>query len=116
MRYFLYLIFGLIITHSAFAKTERIAQFNNDQVNVWETTIYPGTDNKLSMHRHEYNRVLIALDEGTLKVVNNKNETHLLKLEKNKAYFLKKDEAGEEHIDVNITEHPIRVMVIELRE
>ena len=85
-------------------------------MNVWQTTIYPGDGEKLPLHRHEHNRVLVALEDGELKIVNDKSEMKTLTLSKNKAYFLEKDVLGEKHTDVNTTGHPIRVMVIELKD
>ena len=115
MRSLFILLSILFSTTFSVAKTERIPQLSNEQVNVWETVVYPGADEKLPLHRHEYNRILIPLDDGTLKVTNNKNETHLLELSKNKPYFLEKDPLNEQHTDINITDHPIRLIVIELK-
>ena len=51
------------------AATHRTALLTNDQVNVWKTIIYPSQHQQLALHRHEFNRVLIALDDGELKKV-----------------------------------------------
>lgn len=67
------------------------------------------------MHRHDYDRVIVALSNGLLKITNDKGKTHYLKLEKNKAYYLTKDPLHELHKDENMTKHPITVMVIELK-
>jgi len=115
MRIILIILSILCSTTSVFAKTQRIPQFDNEQVNVWETVVHPGADEKLPLHRHEYNRILIPLDDGTLKVTNNRNETHLLELSKNKAIFLSKDSPNEQHTDINTSDHPIRLIVIELK-
>ena len=96
-------------------KTHRIPQFDNDKVIARKTVIYPSSKQILQMHRHDNNRVLIAFDSGTLKVTNDKGVVHYLKLEKNQAYYLTKDTAGEMHNDENITKHPITIMVIELK-
>ena len=95
--------------------THRIPQFSNEKVSVWETTIYPHKEQILKMHRHDHDRILVALTAGILKVTNDKGQSHLLKLEKDHAYYLKPDVIGEEHSDENISGHPIKVMVIELR-
>src|SRR5271170_6750482 len=96
-------IFLFLITnvHANINKTTRIPQFSNDEVNVWKTIVCPSKDQILKMHRHEYNRVLVALDTGTLKIVNDKGKIHYLKLEKNQVYYLTKDIPGELHIDEN---------------
>lgn len=109
-----YIVLGSI--NSAYAQvTQRTSQFSNDQVNVWKTVIYPASNQALSMHRHEYDRVVVALSDGLLKITNDKGKTHYWKLEKNKAYYLTNDPAGELHKDENMTSHPITVMVIELK-
>ncbi len=96
-------------------QTNRIPFFSNEKVNVWKTIIYPNKEQILKMHRHEYNRVLVAFDNGTLKITNDKGKVHYLQLEKEKAYYLTKDVPGEFHTDENISQHPIKVIVIELK-
>ena len=93
----------------------RISEFSNNKVNVWKTIIYPNKNQILKMHRREYNRVVVALDTGTLKITNNKGKTHYLNLEKDHAYYLTRDTRDELHTDENISEHPIKVLVIELK-
>ncbi|MBP9722907.1 MAG: hypothetical protein KBD64_07100 [Gammaproteobacteria bacterium] len=103
------------LTKNAANSTKRIPQFVNKKVAVWETIIAPGKNKILKMHRHDKDRVIVALGEGLLKVTNDKGEIHFLKLEKNKAYFLEKDVPNELHNDQNMTTNPIRVLVIELQ-
>ena len=95
--------------------TNRIPQFSNNAVNVWKTIIYPRAEHTLSMHRHAHDRVLVALTDGVLKIINNHGKIHYLRLKKDTAYFLKKDVPQETHTDENISMHPIKVMVIELK-
>jgi beta-alanine degradation protein BauB len=109
----------LVVATTSFAesnKTQRIPEFSNEQVNVWKTIIYPNSNQTLKMHRHERNRVVVALDAGTLKITNNNGEVHYLKLEKRHAYFLPKNVPGELHSDENIGRAPIAVVVIELKD
>lgn len=96
--------------------TKRIEQLSNAKVNVWKTIIYPSSKQVLPMHRHDNDRVLVALTDGTLKITNNKGKVHYLKLKKGNAYFLTKDTPNELHNDENITNHPIQVMVIQLND
>ena len=103
------------ITAAYAQSTARIPQFSNDKTNVWKTIIYPTSTQILTMHRHDYDRVIVALSNGLLKITNNKGKTHYLKLEKNKAYYLTKDPLHELHKDENMTKHSIAVMVIELK-
>ncbi|MCD6039989.1 MAG: uncharacterized protein K0S27_1389 [Gammaproteobacteria bacterium] len=95
--------------------TTRIAQFSNNKISVWETIIYPSANQKLKMHRHEHDRVVVALTDGVLKITNDKGKVHYLKLQKNKAYYLTKDIPNELHNDENMSSHPIKVLVIELQ-
>ncbi len=101
---------------SGSAETKRIPQFTNDAVTVWKTIIYPSKNQILKMHRHDHDRVVVALDDGLLKVTNDKSHEHLLRFEKNKAYYLTKDIPNELHKDENLTNHAIRVLVIELNK
>lgn len=105
-----------INSHADAKETVRIPQLSNEKVSVWTTVIYPNKKQILKMHRHEHNRVVVALDNGLLKVANNKGEEHFLKLEKDKAYYLSKDFPGELHTDENMSKHPIKVVVIELKK
>ena len=112
---FIFLISFTGISFADAASTKRITEFSNNKANVWKTIIYPTSDQTLKMHRHEYDRVLVALSNGTLKITNSKNETHYMKLKKHKAYYLKKDPSDELHKDENISKHPISVMIVELK-
>ena len=117
-KHLLTLLFCTILSGitTAYAQsTTRIPQFSNDKTNVWKTIIYPTSTQVLTMHRHDYDRVIVALSNGLLKITNDKGKTHYLKLEKNKAYYLTKDPLHELHQDENMTMHPITVMVIELK-
>jgi len=100
---------------TAFAsnQTHRVPQFSNKEVNVWQTVIMPRQP--LKMHRHKYDRVVIALNSGTLKVIPQHGRTHLLRLKKGRAYWLTKNRPGQFHADQNINKHPIKVIVIEIK-
>lgn len=97
-------------------QSNRTPLLANDEVKVWKTVIYPSKEQVLVMHRHEHNRVVIALDSGKLKITNNKSKVHYLELKKNQAYFLTKDVPGELHTDENVSPQPIKVIVIELNK
>lgn len=103
-------------TNISFAQsTTRIPEFSNNITNVWKTIIFPTSNQALTMHRHDNDRVIVALSNGLLKITNNRGKIHYLKLKKNKAYFLTKDPLHELHKDENLTNHPITVMVIEFK-
>jgi beta-alanine degradation protein BauB len=97
------------------AASKRIPQFTNDKVTVWKTIIYPGNEKILKLHRHENDRILVALTNGVLKIVSNTGKINYLKLEKEKAYYLKKDIPGELHTDENEGSEPIAVIVMEFK-
>ncbi|KTD44503.1 hypothetical protein [Legionella quateirensis] len=118
-RYFMTVLFGLLMypvtaLYAEEQATKRIEQFTNNKVKVWQTIIYPTSTKVLPMHRHDHERVLVALTDGVLKITNNKGAVHYLNLKKNKAYYLTQDVPGELHNDENMSNHPIKVMVIEL--
>jgi hypothetical protein len=109
-------IFSFIgVNVQAETQTHRVSLLSNDKVNVWQTIVYPNEHQILKLHRHDYPRVLLALTDGILRVKNEKGQTHLLKLKKDKAYYLEKDIPGEMHTDTNISGHPVKVVVVELK-
>ena len=93
--------------------TVRTPQLENDSVRVWKTSIAPGQP--LTMHRHESGRVIVALTDGTLKIVKESGDSRTVTWEKGKAYWLAADPPGEKHGDVNEGKEPIEVMVVELK-
>jgi len=104
---------GMTGSQPAQVPTQRIPQFENDEVKVWRSVIAPNAP--LSMHRHEHPRVIIALNGGTMNILedNGKSESHVW--EAGKAYWLPANAADRLHADVNKSEKPIEVMVVELK-
>jgi hypothetical protein len=100
------------LSHSS--TSNRQMEFSNETVTVWKTEVYPSNKNQLSMHRHDHDRVVVALTDGKLKIKDNKGKIHYFTLVKHKAYYLTKDKPNELHTDENVTKHQIVVMVIEL--
>lgn len=96
--------------------TSRTDELSNNRVKVWKTIIYPSSGQVLAMHRHEHDRVVVALTDGVLKITNDKGKVHYFKLKKDKAYYLARDVPNELHNDENISDHPVKVMVIELND
>ena len=94
--------------------TRRVPQFENEQVEVWKSIIYPSQP--LSMHRHDNPRAIIALKGGTLKVVNQNGDSHDMTWESGKAYWLEADTPGELHGDVNEGTEPIEVIVVQMKK
>lgn len=95
--------------------TRREPQFENDDMKVWKSIIMPRQP--LTQHRHDHGRALIALTDGQLKVVDpNGRLVTTYHWQKGRAYWLGKDPAGETHADVNETDKPIEVIVVELKK
>ena len=94
-------------------QTQRIPQFDNESVKVWRSVIAPNV--ALTMHRHDHPRVIVALNGGTISVVedNGKSEAHVW--ETGKAYWLPANPPNTMHADVNQGDQPIEVMVVELK-
>ena len=93
--------------------TQRVPQFENDRVKVWKSIIMPRQP--LTMHRHEHGRALIALVGGTIDIVQKDGASVPHLWETGKAYWLDADIPDTMHADVNNTDKPIEVIVVELK-
>ena len=96
------------------SSTQRIVQFENDDVKVWKSIVVPNAP--LTMHRHEHGRVIIALKGGTMKIVEQSGASEAHVWETGKAYWLPANAPGTMHADVNAGDQPIEVMVVELKK
>ena len=95
--------------------TRREPQFENEHMKSWKSIILP--NQPLTQHRHDHGRALIALTDGQLKVVDpNGKLLTTYNWEKGKAYWLGVDPPGQTHADVNETNKPIEVIVVELKK
>ncbi len=94
-------------------KTHRVFQFENEHVRVWKTVIMP--HQPLKMHRHDCARVIVGLKGGSLTKIEETGETSELVFESGKAYWLNEDPPNTLHGDVNESNEPIEVMVIEIK-
>ena len=94
--------------------SRREPQFENSEVQVWKSIISPGTP--LGLHRHDHGRALIALTDGVLDVVDEKGKRlDTYNWTKGKAYRLGVDPPGQQHADVNNSDKPVEVIVVELK-
>lgn len=93
--------------------THRVFQFENEHVRVWKTVIMP--HQPLKMHRHDCPRVVVGLKGGSLTKLEETGEASELVFETGKAYWLDEDLPNTLHGDVNESDEPIEVMVIEIK-
>ena len=81
---------------------------------VWKSIIVP--NQPLSLHRHDHGRTIIALNGGSLDIVDANSKTlQTMQWETGKAYWLGVDPAGQQHGDLNRGAEPIEVIVVELK-
>lgn len=99
-------------TQPAAAQTGRVPQFENEDVRVWRSLILPNAP--LPLHHHDHPRVIIALQGGTMHIVDADGTTEVHPWETGKAYWLPAMAPGKMHIDKNAGDKPIEVMVVEL--
>jgi quercetin dioxygenase-like cupin family protein len=94
--------------------TRREPQFENSEVQVWKSIIYPGKP--LGLHRHDHGRALISLNGGQLNVVDGDGKVlDTYKLQAGKAMWLDADKPGTQHADVNPGTDPVEVIVVQLK-
>jgi hypothetical protein len=102
------------LTSQQAGQPQRIAQFENDDVKVWRTTVMPNAP--LAMHTHDHPRVIVALSGGTIKVINEDGTSETHQWDTGKAYWLPLSEGKKRHTDANQGSKPIEVMVVELKK
>lgn len=95
-------------------KTYRELQFENQLVRVWKTTVAPGEP--LDFHRHDAGRVVVGLKGGKLKRIETHGERSDLHFDTHKAYWLEADGPYDMHGDINESNEPIEIMVIEVKQ
>jgi beta-alanine degradation protein BauB len=105
---------GIVRSQEHAAGTQRVVQFENDDVKVWKSIVVPHAP--LTMHRHEHGRVIIALRGGTMNIVEQGGGSQAHAWETGKAYWLPANAPNTMHADVNAGDQPIEVMVVELKK
>jgi len=95
------------------AEMQRIPQFDNARTVAWRSVIPPGTESTL--HRHDRQRVVVAIVGGELKTVTASGETTVTHYVTGNAYLQEPMPAGVMHKDVNDTSRTIELVVIELK-
>jgi quercetin dioxygenase-like cupin family protein len=94
------------------AQTGRTPQFENAEVKVWKSVVLPHSP--LPLHRHDHPRVIIALEGGTMNVLQKGGAPEIHEWKSGNAYWLPANAPGTMHQDVNMGDKPIVVMVVEL--
>ena len=94
--------------------TQRIPQFENEDVKVWKSIVLPNSP--LTLHRHDHPRIIIALAGGAMKIVTENGPTETHQWDTGKAYWLPANPPNTRHADVNAGDKPIEVMVVELEK
>jgi uncharacterized RmlC-like cupin family protein len=105
---------GVVRSQNGVTQTQRFPQFENENVKVWKSVVMPNAP--LTVHRHEHPRVIIALNGGTMKIVDSQGKSEEHVWETGKAYWLPMNPPGTMHADVNAGDKPIEVMVVELEK
>jgi len=105
--------FGVLCSQQPGTQTQRSPQFENENVKVWKSVIVPNTP--LTMHRHDHGRVIIALQGGTMKILEQSGSSEQHVWETGKAYWLPANAPNTMHTDVNAGDKPIEMMVVELK-
>ena len=95
------------------ARTQRVPQFENDDVKVWRSVI--ARNAPLTMHRHDHPRVIVALSGGVMNIVEENGTSAAHAWETGQAYWLPANAPNTLHADVNKGDKPIEVMVVELK-
>lgn len=94
-------------------KTYRELQFENAHVRVWKTIVSPGEP--LEFHRHDAGRVIVGLKGGKLKRIETNGSQSDLHFDTHKAYWLEADGPHGLHGDINESDEPIEIMVVEMK-
>jgi len=106
-------LFAAVRAQVAASESQRVDQFQNDAVKVWRTTVLP--HQPLALHRHDHPRVIVALSDGTMDLVDSAGTHDIHVWQKDHAYWLPAMPPGALHSDVNAGNAPLEVMVVELQ-
>jgi hypothetical protein len=107
-------LFAAVRAQTAAPQSERVDQFENGAVKVWRTTVLP--HQPLALHHHDHPRVIVALSDGTMDLVDSSGTHDVHVWQKDHAYWLPAMPTGSLHADVNTGSVPLRVMVVELKK
>jgi len=102
-------LFALAVT-AAFAQSAAPPPIDNDQVHVFLAVEQP--HRKGAVHEHPMNRVLVYLDAGTTEFTHPDGKSERRRYKAGEAVW---SPAGGLHTSENITDKPVRIVEIELK-
>ncbi|RAP38532.1 MULTISPECIES: hypothetical protein [Legionella] len=112
--------FGWVLSLCSFSlmagecKTSRENYFENEDAKAWITTLCP--EDILAYHSHQFPRVIVPQEDGSLQVVYRSGEKRIIQLKKSIPLFLDTAQGQELHQDINIGKTALHILVIELRK
>jgi uncharacterized RmlC-like cupin family protein len=86
------------------------ARIDNDQARVLVVTSPPNA--KSALHEHKMNRVMIYLDPGKMTLTDTKGAVETLNFKAGEALW---SPASGLHTSLNVSDHPVRIVEIELK-
>jgi hypothetical protein len=112
---------ALLCVVSGFSRTgaqtkpemQRLPQFDNPRAASWTSVIPPHTES--TFHRHDRQRVVVAITSGDLKTITPEGKVTVTRYEAGKSYWFEPMAPGETHKDVNDTDRTITVVTVELK-
>ena len=106
-----HLIAGLFCTlvYAAQAADDRV-KIDNDQARVLVVSSPP--DVKSELHDHKINRVMIYLDPGRMTLTDPAGKVEILNFKAGEALWSK---ATGQHVSLNVSGHPVRIVEVELK-
>jgi quercetin dioxygenase-like cupin family protein len=107
------LVIASLIAPLCVQSLEYEKQFENEQVRVSRVAMAAGEE--MGLHRDENPRIVIGLQGGTIKRIERDGSANEIHFPKGGAVFLEADPVGEIHRAVNISDHVVEVVVVELK-
>ena len=105
---------GVMRSQQGATGTQRIVQFENDDVKVWKSIVVPHAP--LTMHRHEHGRVIIALEGRHDEDRRAERRKRGARVGDREGLLAARECSGTMHADMNAGDQPIEVMVVEMKK
>jgi oxalate decarboxylase/phosphoglucose isomerase-like protein (cupin superfamily) len=98
-----------LLLASTFAADDRV-KIDNDHARVLVVNSAPGA--KSELHEHKINRVMIYLDPGKMTLTDTSGKVQTLNFKAGEALW---SPATGPHVSLNVSDHPVRIVEIELK-